>query len=1437
MQTDPEKTSIKEIFLAAIRIVNPEERAQFLDRNCGNDASLRAKLEQLLAANDVTTANHLDLVVAELGLPTSTVNRDSIATGDFEPPIITNLTNLPLQFGNYKVLERIGEGGMGVVYMAEQTAPVRRKVAIKVIKPGMDTEQVLVRFEAERQALSLMNHPNIATVFDAGTTPDGRPYFVMELIKGRTLTKYCDEMQLSPQQRLELFIPVCQAVQHAHQKGIIHRDLKPSNILVTLYDNKPVPKVIDFGVAKAIHQPLTAKTMFTRFGQVIGTLEYMSPEQACFNQLDVDTRSDIYSLGVLLYELLTGSTPHDSQSLRSVAWEEMLRIIREVEPPLPSQRLSTLDTLPSVAVLRSSEPKSLSRQVRGELDWIVMKALDKERNRRYASANELAADINRFLANETVMACPPSRVYRFRKFASRNRGALVLTLLFGLTLLAGSIGTLWQAFVANQEREKARLEAATAEAISDFLQRDLIAQSDSTTRFESNLAPDPDIRISDLLNRASERINGRFNDLPMVEGSLRFTIGRAYSSLGLYDKAEPHLQRALHIGETVVGKDHPGTLRVRRVLAEVYMYQGKFSDATKNMEECLVETKNLLGPAHEDTISVVNAQIVNLFEQRRYDDARLLAEEYLPICQQSYGPEHPFTAQMLANLAAQYSQLGRTAEAIELEEQAFEIRLETLGKYHPATLDSLSSIGTRYFSSGQMALAERTFRELIKAELQSLKETNPEVIRSRANLGAVLLRQQKYTESEEVLLLALEHAKQIWGEEYHTTHMIITHLTTLYTDTGKFDDALKYSEKMLSIAPKLYGDVSRDTAHAKLVHSSLLSALKRLPEAESYCEQALSDAQQSFGPLHPETLTFHNNLGVIYYKQNKFAQAEETFRQILAIRLREFGPNDDSLFSLYSNLASALVGQNRFEEAYTFAEPNAERVQQVLGLENIETLTHLTTLASFYRKDQNLVDKSEKLEKIDRQLLTSYTQILGPYHQETLSAMVNLAGDLYQQGKTDEANLLLENALHDRNAIDELAPRARSALYKQIINSLRRGRQTDRALQLAREFSATLDTLTFDSPLERFQVYDETIQMFGLAFSTMLDKDLQTVQSMSERAVTLASDDGSISAAIPQDRIWYLKDLISRLSYEQFDYPTAIAIKRDYLAYVERTSGATSSLYYVSLRQIAKSLAAKQQYKEAIEALQRAVEASKAGKLPDAQLPLALPELFNMVLASGDHTNLEATQLKLTDDLSRLVAKVPNTVLRLAGFDAQRLYEQGEIQQSIDVMSQAVNDFMKGSGEKKSQLATLHLDLIALYIEKDDLENAQRWFDRLSADEATYENLGFSYELRKDTLHAQLLIRQGRTDDALQLLLSHEDELAVSDMYRPIYYLALSLIGECYSLQGNATAADQYLRNGLDGLQHKTHFYTHPKRWRERLLAECQRRLAEHQERVLDSAP
>jgi serine/threonine protein kinase/formylglycine-generating enzyme required for sulfatase activity len=538
MPADPKR--VRDLFLAAAELP-AGDRAAYLSANDGGDADLRAAVERLLVAHEQPAPV---LVSSASGVPNDAAPMPMAggATVDSAPGLPETQADPTARVGailagKYKLIEEIGEGGMGTVFMAQQTEPVKRAVAVKVVKAGMDSRAVLTRFEAERQALAMMDHPNIAKVLDAGTTDGGRPFFVMELVKGTPITRYCDEHRLTPRQRLELFVPVCQAIQHAHQKGIIHRDIKPSNVLVALYDDRPVPKVIDFGVAKAAGQTLTDKTLMTGFGAIVGTPEYMSPEQASLNNLDIDTRSDVYSLGVLLYELLTGTTPVDKKSLGKAAVLEILRIVREVEAPRPSAKLSTLDTLPTVAANRGTEPAKLSRLMKGELDWLVLKALEKDRTRRYETANALSRDIQRYLADEVVEARPPSVGYRVSKFVRRHKGQVIAASLVLLALLAGLAGTAWQAIRAEQARadeadqrtaaekneRNANAAADKARKARDFLVS-IFELSDARTQ-TSTLTP------RQILDDAEKRIPWEFADQPELRAELQTAIDGVYAKI------------------------------------------------------------------------------------------------------------------------------------------------------------------------------------------------------------------------------------------------------------------------------------------------------------------------------------------------------------------------------------------------------------------------------------------------------------------------------------------------------------------------------------------------------------------------------------------------------------------------------------------------------------------------------------------------------------------------------------------------------------------------------------------------------------------------------------------------------------------------------------------------------------------------------------------
>jgi len=742
----------KAVFNVARQIDARAARSEYLRQVYGADSAALGRVEQLLHVHEQQQSFLESPAVA-------------IQATIAQPPT----ENAGTQIGPFKLIEQIGEGGMGTVWMAQQSEPVKRLVALKLIKAGMDSRQVIARFEAERQALALMDHPNIARVIDGGTTSAGRPYFVMDLVRGVPITQYCDEHHLTPRQRLELLLPVCQAVQHAHQKGIIHRDLKPSNVLVALYDGRPVPKVIDFGVAKAAGQPLTEQTLVTGFGNIVGTLEYMSPEQAQVNQLDIDTRSDIYSLGVLLYELLTGSPPFSRKELEKAGMLEMLRIIREQEPSKPSTKLSTAEGLPTLAANRGTEPAKLTKLVRGELDWIVMKALEKDRSRRYETAAGFAADLQRYLSDEPVQACPPSIGYKLRKFARRYKRVVVTASAFVLLLVLGVVASTWQAVRATRAQvqaraaeEQAKVEAAINLAVTTFVQEDLLGPADIEGQPEPGLSPDRDVKVRTLLDRAAATVQERFAKQPLVEAAIRLTIGNAYRSLGETTKAKVQLERAVEIRSRVLGAEHEDTLAARNSLSHANLKTGDLQRQKKvepQLREILEISERVLGSEHPITLTARHLLALWHSEQQKYAQCELLNVQTLEARRRVLGPDHLETLRTQHNLALVYLQQRKMDKAEPLLVQTLKVCRRTLGAEHPLTLSSMNSLGSAYRMQRQYAQAEAQLLEALEVSRRVLgpESTTRYLLK---NLADVYLKQQQFAKAEPLIVESVHIALQ-----------------------------------------------------------------------------------------------------------------------------------------------------------------------------------------------------------------------------------------------------------------------------------------------------------------------------------------------------------------------------------------------------------------------------------------------------------------------------------------------------------------------------------------------------------------------------------------------------------------------------------------------------------------------------------------------------
>jgi non-specific serine/threonine protein kinase/serine/threonine-protein kinase len=713
----------------------------------------------------------------------------------------------PERLGPYRIVQVLGEGAMGVVYEAEETGSVRRRVALKVIRSGISSKEVIARFEAERQTLALMNHPGIAKVLGAGTTEGGQPYFAMELVRGLPITAYCDEHKMSVTQRLELFAAVCQAVQHAHQKGIIHRDLKPSNVLVTEQDDVPQPKIIDFGIAKALGTQLTEQTLLTQWGQAIGTPAYMSPEQAESSGVDVDTRADIYSLGVVLYEVLVGRLPVDPGDVGIHSFFVRLKM-RETNAPLPSARLRALGVDSSgIALSRRTNPGTLFGEVRGDIDWIVMKALEPDRTRRYATANALAADIQHYLAHEPVTARPPSTVYRLRKFARRHRAGVAAAAIAGTAIVAGAI------FSTIAWRRAAR-EAATSREMTNFL-TGLFSVSDPGE------ARGNKVTAREILDQGSRRIRVDLAGEPLLQGRLMGTMGGVYRALGLYASADSLLRDALRVQEREFGANDTTVATTLTALGDVARARGDFTGAEAYYTRSLAIRERKFGPKSTEAGVTLSGLASVRLEQGRNAQAESLAVRVLGIDSVARGPDDPQTARDLERLALVYWSEGRLPEAEPLMRRALAIQEKELGADHPDVTATQNNLGVLYYTLGRYADALTAYQAALATSEKTLGPDHPDVADMLSNIGETYWKMGKFAEAEPEFRRALAIKEKTLAPGHPSIAITLNGLAGLLRDEKRYAEAAPLYRRALDIRIKALGDSSSDTQETRRDYAEL----------------------------------------------------------------------------------------------------------------------------------------------------------------------------------------------------------------------------------------------------------------------------------------------------------------------------------------------------------------------------------------------------------------------------------------------------------------------------------------------------------------------------------------------------------------------------------------------------------------------------------------
>ncbi len=861
---------IKELYGAASELEGAARDA-YLAETCAGDDELRAQVAALLQADAEAES---DAFLAD----------GSTGHGLPSGPAV----EIPRQLGRYSLVEKIGEGGFGEVYRAAQSEPVRREVALKVIKLGMDTRQVIARFEAERQALALMNHPGIARVFDGGATDAGRPYFVMELVAGLPITEYCQREKLGRRERLRLFVRVCQAVQHAHQKGVVHRDLKPGNILVAAGDGEPLIKVIDFGVAKALHGPLSESTL-TEQPQYLGTPAYMSPEQAEPGVADIDTRADVYSLGALLYELLVGEPPFATDRLRSLGLSEALRVIREVTPQRPSAHQADL---------------------RGDLDWIVLRALEKDRTRRYDTVTALADDVGRYLRDEPVAAGPPSAAYRFRKFARRNRGLLaslgaITLLLVGGTAVA-TVGFL-RARAESQRAQRAERDARDQQVLAERARDEsdaaraeseaARAQSDAVTQFlvESLGQGDPyglgrDVTMAEVLDHAAARLDARFSQQPGVLARLHLTIGRAYLELGRPGKAEAHIPEALRLYQLHYGDETRGAMRARSILGRLREVQGEYQQAEALRLAVLAYETEVNGPDHADTWEA-RAQLGSLrMKQGRLQEAAELQRAAAIGLEATRGPTDELAVRTWNDYAVCLDALGRYDEAEEIYLEVLAFREEFYGRDHPHTLTTLQSLAACYEITGRLEQAEALFLETIELLRAVSGPRHPQTLEALNGLTAVYDKQKRYDEAQALCREIIAASVEVLGDRHPDTMRLRNNLANSLVASGDVDEAIEIQEVVADYAAERLGPEHMQTLISRGNLAKMYNVAKRWDEAEPILLEVRSTLLR-LHPAHGFTAAVTRHLGVTRMGQGRFDEAAELLEEARRGMAAALGPD------------------------------------------------------------------------------------------------------------------------------------------------------------------------------------------------------------------------------------------------------------------------------------------------------------------------------------------------------------------------------------------------------------------------------------------------------------------------------------------------------------------------------------------------------------------